>query len=167
MQNIRPTVPRTRRIAGLGGVNCLLLLYLITATPLAPVAVALLAEMDRSHEVTLQNTAQGLQIVLKHGCLKSLAHRHGMVAQALTFFAQRPSTLQSDHVIQFSFTDVGQRTLALAIESTCDSPVLNEDGAADFLFHPPDVTFGDAAYPRPPPAASELLLTVRSTVLLI
>lgn len=167
MQNIRPTVPRNRRSPGLVGVSCLLLLYLVSATSLAPVVVALLAGMDRSHHVAVQQTSKGLQVLLQHGCVDSVAHRHGLLAQALTAFAQRAASPQSDHVIQFASTDVAQQTSALAIESACDSPATNEDGAANLLFHASDLTFGCVAFPRPPPIESELLLTVRSTVLLI
>jgi len=167
MQNIRPTVPRNRQSPGLVGVSCLLLLYLVTATSLAPVAVTLLAGTDRSHHVAIQQTSKGLQVVLRHGCVDPAAHRHGLLAQALTAFAQRAASPQSDHVIQFASTDVLQQTSALVIESACDSPATNEEGAAILLFQPSDSTFGCVAFPRPPPVASELLLTVRSTVLLI
>lgn len=147
--------------------SCLLLLYLVTATPIAPLTVALLARLDRDHHVALQHSAQGLQVALQHGCLDSPAHRHGLVAQALTVFAQRTASPQSDHIIQFASADVVQQTPALSIESACDSPAPNEDRVADFLFHLPDVTLGCAAFPRPPPVPSGLLLTIRSTVFLI
>lgn len=167
MQNTRPTVPRKRRCPGLVGVSFLLLIYLVSATSLAPVTVALLAGMDRSHHVAIQQTPSGVQVVLHHGCGDSAAHRHGLLARALTAFAQRAASPQSDHVIQFASTGVVQQTSALAIESACDSPAANEAGAANLLFHSSDLTFGCVAFPRPPPVASELLLTVRSTVLLI
>jgi hypothetical protein len=164
---IRPPVPRARQTPGLVAVSCLLLLYLATATPIAPLAVALLARLERGHQVALQHTAQGLRVVLRHGCLDSPAHRHGLVAQALTALAQRTASPQSDHIIQFASADVVQQTPAVSMESASDSPATNEEGAADLLFHASDLTFGCVAFPRPPPVASELLLTIRSTVLLI
>jgi hypothetical protein len=145
----------------------LLLLYLFTATPLAPVMFSLLAEADRSHHVAIQQTSQGLQVVLRHDRSGSASHRHGMVARALTVFAQRTAGAQSDHVIQFGSTDTVRRAPAVVAESAPEPSVSDTDVACEFLAHSFDGTFEAAAIPRPPPVRHGLLLTVLSVVLLI
>ena len=70
-------VPTLVRVGGSG----LLLLYLLMATPLAPALTALLAMGDPSHHVAVQQTARGIRVVLRHDCLHSPTHRHGVVAR--------------------------------------------------------------------------------------
>ena len=159
-------VSRTRQTSGLVSGSCLLLLYLVTATPLAPVAIALLAGMDRSHHVALRQTTQGRQVVLRHDCPTSPSPRHGMLARALTVFAQEAAAPQSDHVIQVGAMDTAQQAPALEIEPASNSdPDASIEG--DSELHAPGMTFEIAAFPRPPPVPSGLLLTIRSTVFLI
>jgi hypothetical protein len=101
MQRSRTTA--SARSQGLRPVmgGCLLLLYVLAATPVATMAVALLAELDRSHHAAVRPSAQGLQVVLQHGCHNAAPHRHGLVARTLTFFARPTATPDADHVIQF------------------------------------------------------------------
>ncbi len=167
MQSVRPTVPRARQTSSLVGGCCLLFLYFVTATPLAPVLYTLLAELDRSHHVAIHQTTQGLQVVLQHGGLNTATHHHGMVARALTVFARHTTARQSDHVIQFGAMDAAQRTSVLAIEPASNSPDPEGNVAGYPVVHAAAVTWELAASPRPPPVQCGLLLTVRSTVLRI
>jgi len=167
MQRVPLTVLGARQTSSLIRGSCVLLLYLVIATPLAPALTTLLAVFDRSHHVAVQQTEKGLQVVLRHGCLTWPMHRHGMLARALTVLARRTTAPQSDHVIQFGAMDSSQQAPALAIEPTSNSPEPGGNVVCEFAFHAADVTAGFATFPRPPPAPSGLLLTVRSTVLVI
>jgi hypothetical protein len=167
MQRMGPTNHGTRRFPGPLGGGGLLLLYLFTATPLAPVVFSLFAGLDRSHHVAIQRTSIGLQVLLRHGCADLSSHRHGMLARALTVFAQRAAAPQSDHVIQFGSTDTVQQTPAFKIERALNLPDSQGISPNDSAFSLGDQTFVAAAAPRPPPANIGLILLLRSTVLLI
>ncbi len=144
----------------------LLLAYLL-ATPLAPALTALLASMDRSHHIAIQQTAHGIQVVLRHDCLNSPAHRHGLAARVLTFFAQRTTPAQPDHVLQFTLLDAVQESSKAAVEAdSCASVIeafpLLEVSTRSFLLKLISIVFS-----RPSPAVSGSLLGLRSTVLLL
>lgn len=167
MQTVRPTVPCARQTSSLVGGCCLLFLYFVAATPLAPVLITLMAGLDRSHHVAIQQTTQGLQVILRHGCRNSPSHHHGMVARALTVFAQRTTAQQSDHVIQFGALDIAQQAPALEIGPASNLPDPDGNVAGYSVFHAAAVTLQVAASPRSPPVPTGLLFAVRSTVLLI
>ncbi|MEK7678106.1 MAG: hypothetical protein AAB676_19930, partial [Verrucomicrobiota bacterium] len=137
------------------------------ATPLAPALTALLALADRSHPVAVQQTARGIQVVLRHNFFNSPTHRHGMVARALTMIAERPVGSQPDHVIQFAASATSEQASALAIEPAPGAPAPGLFPSYDFLTCPARPTAVPAAHPRPPPGTSGLLLSLRSTVLVI
>ena len=167
MHKVRPLVSVARPISGQIGGFCLLWLYLVFATPLAPVVFSLLAGLDRSHRVVLQQTSLGVQVVLRHDCSESPVHRHGMLARALTVFAHRTTAPQADHVIQFRSTETALQTPVL---ETAPAPILPDaEGMAGdaSLLYLADTSFVPAVLSRPPPAGNGLLLLVRSTVLLI
>lgn len=145
----------------------LALLYLVTATPLLPALTALLALSERSHLVTLQPTAHGIEVVLRHDGRHSPSHRHGLITRSLAVFAQRTIAPQTDHVIQFGATDTAQQTPVLAIEPTSSLRDLHANLVGDSAFPTASVTLELAAFPRPPPVPSGRLLTVRSNVLVI
>src|SRR5205809_2671072 len=99
---------RRQTIRLLGGI-ALLFFHLITATPFTPVLTALLGAADRSHNAIVQSTNHGYQVVLRHECVNWATHRHGLIARALTVFAQRTTATRSDHVVQFANTDTSQQ----------------------------------------------------------
>ena len=167
MQTMRPTLLRTRRFPGLPAGGCLLLLYLFGGTPLAPVVFSVFAGIDRSHHVAIRRTGSGIQILLRHDQADSPSHRHGMIARALTVFAQRTPGPPADHVIPFGFTDIVQQTPALQIEPASNLPDPTGVASNDSVFSLADQTFAPATAPRPPPATLGHILLVRSTVLLI
>lgn len=168
MKRDTPSLPRClptlRRVGG----SWLMWLYLLTGTPLVPSVTTLLAMADRSHQVAVQQTGVGIRVVLRHRCVTCPAHRHGIIARALTLIAQRPAEGHPDHVIQFAASAVSQRAPALALTPAARAP-------APELFPPPCdlrpcpalLTSVLAAHPRPPPDAGGLLISLRSTVLLI
>jgi hypothetical protein len=142
------------------------LLYLLAVTPLSLALTALLASADRSHHLGILATPDGLQLVLRHDGATRQTHRHGVVARTLVLFAQRATVPPSDHVIQFGAANsLGQPAEAtppplpwrlLAAVIPC-SPLLASA----------TLTFAPVHPPRPPPVTSELLLSLRSNVLLI
>ncbi len=157
-------LPHTfRMLAG----GCLALLYLLTATPVAPAITVLLAALDRSHQVAMQETANGLQVVLRHGCVNLASHRHGMVARALTLFAQQTTPSQSDHVIQFGAVDRLRQPSTPIMAPVPGLELHPATVPCDFLLPAPLLTSSLVNLPRPPPAASGLLHSLRSTVLVI
>ena len=167
MHRERPTILRHLPTLRLVGGSFLVLLGLVTATPLAPALTALLALADRSHPVAVQQTARGIQVVLRHNFFNSPTHRHGMVARALTMIAERPVGSQPDHVIQFAASATSEQASALAIEPAPGAPAPGLFPSYDFLTCPARPTAVPAAHPRPPPGTSGLLLSLRSTVLVI
>lgn len=167
MQHNRPTPLRRPQSWRLPGGSCLLLLYLAAATPLAPALTALLAATDRDHHVAIQQTEHGLQVVLRHECSNLPSHQHGMVARVLTLFAQRTTPAQPDHVIQFGATDTVRETSSIATEPESCSVAFDAFPASQAPPRVSRLNRFSAAFPRPPPAANALLLTVRSTVLIV
>jgi hypothetical protein len=143
-----------------------LLLYLLTSSPLAPVFTTLIATTDRSHHVAIQQTSGGIQIVLRHDCLNSPAHRHGLAACLLTTFAQRTTASQPDHVIQFSGADAAMLTPALSVASTQDATASEVVPAPTALIQVLSPVQPPTAW-RSPPGANAIGIELDSTVLLI
>ena len=151
-----------RRVVG----SCLACLYILSAAPVAPAFIALLGSADRSHHMALQQTASGIQIVLRHDCANFFTHRHGAVARALTLLAQRPVAGQPDHVIQFGLSAIADRTLTVATVSG-DKRVSKILLSSDFVRSFGIATAESKANPRPPPRETGSLSSVCSVVLLI
>ena len=143
------------------------MLYLLTLTPLPLALTALLASSDRSHHVGIQQAANGLQLVLRHDCATLGAHRHGVVARTLILFAQRTTSPPSDHVIQFGAANTLQQPSECILALTTPSPFLGAFVPSAPLLFPPRLTFAPVSLPRPPPVTSGLLLSLRSTALII
>ena len=156
-------LPALRWVGG----SCLVLLYLLTAIPLTPTLTALLAMADRSHQVAVQPTAHGIQVVLRHVCFNSPAHRHGLVARALTLFAQRPVEGRLDHVIQFAASPLSDQAPALILAPASDSPAPELLPPSGIQPRPSWLIAALMGPLRPPSDASGALVNVRSTVLLI
>jgi hypothetical protein len=143
------------------------LVYLLSAMPLVPGLTALLATLDRSHHVAVQQTADGLQVVLRHDCVNAPAHRHGLVARALTLIAQRPAEGHPDHVIQFAASATSQPASTFTLAPATGEPASILFPPCEFLPCVARPAARTAVRPRPPPDASGSLLSVRSIVLLI
>jgi hypothetical protein len=167
MNRYRPSLPRHSAVHRLVGGTGVVLLYLLSATSLAPALTTLLAMLDGSHHVTLQQTACGIRVVLRHDCFNSSTHRHGIIARTLTLVAQRPTQGRPDHVIQFAAVTTSEQASAPLTVPVADSSASDLFLPCDPLPHATRLTDVSAAHPRPPPDASSLLLSIRSTVLLI
>jgi len=157
--------PRQPRLAAFRGENWLLLLYLLTATPLAPLMVTLFAELDRDHQVELEQTAEGIQVALRHHH-SSLPHQHGWVARTVTLFAQPTSSAHPDHFIQFGRVNASPRVAAPDVD-TFESRGLRVAHAFDSSIVGPRLISFRATDVWRRPGVGELLLSLRSTILLI
>jgi len=142
-----------------------LALYLAACSPAGLGLAALLGSFDPSHQVQVHAGERGLAVVLHHGG-NCAGHRHGVVARALTCFAQPASAADPDHVIQFSAADSLSRKAQISLPPLAGSaqPALalvekNFSVSAPFVARLAD--------PRPPPGGGEALRCLRSTVLLI
>ena len=142
-----------------------LVLYVAVASPAGLAITAAFAALDRSHQVVVSAGTGDLRVVLHHVARNGL-HHHGLVAQALTLFAQPATESDPDHVLRFS---------APTAASECSPPqfaAAEADAPADFL-PLPTITWsrrGDflAAVPtHAPPDNNGPLACLRSTVLLI
>lgn len=146
---------------------CLLLLFVLTSTPVAPVFTGFLGALDPNHHVLIRQTAHGLQVVLRHDCFHLPSHHHGLIARALTAFARPATARNPDHVIQFGSTENVQRTPAMAITPALQAQVVDGVPVSVAWFAAPRTASFPAAFPRPPPRAGEFALTLRSTVLIL
>ncbi len=156
-------LPVWRRVGGLG----LLSAFLFNATPLPAAVTALVALADKTHHAAVQQTARGVQVVLRHDCFISPVHRHGLVAQALTLIAQKPTKAQPDHLIQFAFGDQSARTTPLAFLPLAPPAAPAFFAPCDPLPASFDLKSGPQVQSGPPPPPGGWLLSLRCTVLLI
>jgi len=147
--------------------SCMVLLYLLTATPLSPLLMMLLAMTDSSHHAVIGQTSSGTQVVLRHDCYHSPTHRHGIVARAITLVAQRPAEGNPDHVIQFADSPISEQLSTLAVTPVSDSSAHNFHLLSNLLSPQAFLIVEPAVLPRPPTAANSLLTSIRSTVLRI
>lgn len=150
-----------RRLAGWGA----LLLYVAAFSPLGVGLTTALGLLDRDHQVNLQSTESGLRVVLHHP-QKCVAHHHGVLARALTLFAQPVNPTQPDHVLQFGSADnvSGARQIKATTNSRTDSSPVGPPALIGCrLFQPPTAIIPSCAPPDKPGS----LLFLRSTVLLI
>lgn len=162
---------RLRSRSRLFRVGCagLLLLHLAAGTPAAPLFAAVLAAVDRGHEVVMQQAADGLQVVLHHGGAHPAWHRHGLLAQVLASFAAGNATPHSDHVLQFG---LAPNLSAAPLDLSPATPVPGEMVGVDpvgigFQVVLPCAHAPRWAFPRPPPRPAGSLLAIRFTVLLL
>ena len=146
-----------------------LLLHLAAGTPSAPLFAALLAAVDRGHEVVLQQAADGLQVVLHHGGAHPAWHRHGLLARVLASFAARDATPHSDHVLQFGLSpNVSAAPLDLSSAPPAPAEMTGGEAAgAGFQVSPNSAHELRWAFARPPPRPAGSLLAVRFIVLLL
>ncbi len=145
----------------------MVLLYLLTATPLSPLLTLLLAMTDSSHHVVLGQTKSGIQVVLRHDCFHSPTHRHSIVARAITLVAQRPTEGNPDHVIRFADSPITEQLSTLAVTPAIDPPASKLHLSSNLLSPQAFFIVEPAVLPRPPTDTSGVLINVRSSVLRI
>lgn len=142
------------------------MLYLVAATSLAPALTTLLAAADRGHQVVIGQTADGVQVVLRHDCFHSPTERHGFIARVLTLVA-RPPAVGLDHVIQFTTSAQSEQASAAVITPVTHATASEFFLPADLHTHLTRLTAASAVETGHPPGAGSSLLNVRSIVLLI
>lgn len=147
-----------------------LLAYLLSATPLLPIATALVAWADGDHHVLLSADKDGTRVVLGHDARDvrtALTHSHCGVSRVLTLLAQPSGPVHSDHVLNFrsgSFTTLREATPCIAVPPTDETPTAPAMVSA--LVLPRLVTNVEAPLlDIPPPAMS--VTVVGTTVFLI
>lgn len=147
-----------------------LLAYFLSATPLLPIATALVAWADGEHRVVLSADKDGTRVVLGHDerdPRTALTHSHCAVSRALTLLAEPSGPVHSDHVLNFqsaSMTTVREATLRVTVPSADETLAAPATTATVVL--PQLVTKVEAPLlDIPPPAMS--IVVARATVLLI
>jgi hypothetical protein len=147
------------------GAWSVLALYLVAYLPAGLGIAAFVGSFDRNHQVQVRLGERSLALVLHHG-RHCVGHRHGVIARALTRFAQPASATDPDHVIQFSAADSLSRKSQIAL---MPFPNAAQSAAAlsEIVFAAPSHTTLRLGQPHPPPDESGLLRCLRSIVLLI
>lgn len=163
----QPTLLNSLSAAKRAGASLLLLLYLFALTPVSAEFTALIGATDRSHHVTVEQTATGIQVVLRHGCAPRMMHQHGLVARALTLLAQQPAAGHPDHVIQFACGAGIQAKAASWTEFEPDALAASLLSAQGCFLEPPRFHTPRTFSHGPLFEAAPFLLGLRSTVLLI
>lgn len=137
---------------------CCLLAYLFSATPLLPIATALVAWVDGEHYVLLSADNASMRIVLRHDARDgrtALTHSHCVVSRALSLLAEPAGPEHSDHVLSFQkassiiarsapLRPTPQSTIEMpmapAVPATRPLPQLRTNVEAPFLDLPPPAT---------------------------
>jgi len=144
---------------------CALLVWVAVYSPVGLGVAAAVGCLDRDHHLRIHAGEQGLQLVLHHGP-NCTAHRHGIVARALTVFAQPASATDPDHVIQFSAADNSSGPTQLTVSRPANSELSGVVVAETFLCCARE-TRPSLIPTHPPPDERGQLLCLRSTLLLI
>lgn len=154
----------------------LLLAFAANYTALLPALLAAGAWLDNDHAVSLVASGDHLEVVLSHHDGQAHAdappsdaqpeHRHGWTTRTLLSLADAPAAGDADHVVQFALG--GQ----LATEHfSAALPVATPTGAlcpptAQLVTLTTRPAISPAVAARPPPV-SQLLLSLRTTVLVV
>jgi len=161
--------PVTCQIRPIRAAICLLA-YFLSATPLLPIATALVAWADGEHRVALAADIDGAQVVLAHDARdprKALTHSHCAVSRVLTLLAEPAGSDHADHVLNFQCGDstkLREATRWIAAPQADAGLVVPASVAAVVL--PRLVTNVEARLlDIPPPAIS--IVVARATILLI
>jgi hypothetical protein len=142
-----------------------LALYLGVYAPAGLGLAALVGSLDCNHQVQVRSGERGLALVLHHG-RNCAGHRHGVIAQALTCFAQPASTTDPDHVIQFGTADTLSPKAQIGLPSFPGSEQSALTLTAVVLV--PSADAGrPLARPHAPPGECGAACCLRSTILLI
>ena len=161
--------PATGRLRPIWAAICLLA-YFLSATPLLPIATALIAWADGEHRVTLSSDKDITRVVLGHDARdprQSLTHSHCVVSRALTLLAVPSGPEHADHVLNFQ---CGNSTTLREATPWTAAPQLGVDlvsppsGAAVVLPRLASNIEAPLLDIPPPPIC---ILVVRATVLLI
>jgi len=147
-----------------------LLAYFLSATPLLPIATALVAWADGEHRVMLSADKDGTRLVLGHDDRDprtALTHSHCTVSRALTLLAEPSGPDHADHILNFqsaSFTTLREATPRVSFPPVDETLVAPATTGVVVL--PQLVTNVEAPLlDIPPPAIS--VMVARATVLLI
>lgn len=154
----------------------LLLVFAANYTALLPALLAAGAWLDTDHAVSLVASGGQMEVVLSHhnghthaDASPSAAqpeHRHGWTTRMLVSLAEAPAAGDADHVVQFA---LGGQVATEHLSTTL--PVSTPTGA----LCPPTTqlvtlttrpAISPAVAARPPPV-SQLLLSLRTTVLVV
>jgi hypothetical protein len=140
-------------------------LYVSAASPLGVGLAALVGSFDPDHHALVQTELGSTRLVLHHE-RKCAGHHHGLVARALTAFAEPVRADQPDHVLQFRVADSfsHQRQLIAPSPAQLDQPALAVTATPVWSAR---ANFLSAGSTHPPPAARGQLLCLRATVLMI
>ena len=159
--NVRPNRRAFRFFAGW----CALVLYVSAASPLGVGLAALVGSFDPDHHVLVQMELGSTRLVLRHE-RKCAGHHHGVVAKALTLFAEPVRAGQPDHVLQFSTANniPCQAHLITPTPAQLDQSAIAVTGSSA---GPRRDHFLSSVATHPPPVTSGQLLCLCSTVLLI
>ena len=159
--NLRQPRSATRLVAGWGA----LLLYVGAVSRLGLALAALVGSFDPDHQALVQNEMGSTRLILHHE-QKCAAHHHGLVARALTVFAEPARAGQPDHVLQFrAATMISHPTqLSAPAPTTYQPPVA---ALIQMIARSPNDDSPALVPTHPPPHPSGQPLCRRSTVLLI
>jgi hypothetical protein len=147
-----------------------LLAYFLSATPLLPIATALVAWVDGEHRVALSADKDGTRVVLGHDARdprKAFTHLHCAVSRVLTLLAKPSGPDHADHVLNFqcgSSTTLREATPCVAVPQADAGPVAPASVPAVVL--PSLVSNVEARLLDIPPPAMAVMVA-RATVLLI
>ena len=91
-----------------------LMLFVVSQTPLLPVAAAAVVWIEGTHEVEFNAGAEGPTLVLRHQRKLGLGdsslpqgHQHGLLTRAVLTFAQSQGGAHPDHKLSFKSTKEG------------------------------------------------------------
>jgi hypothetical protein len=104
MRGIR-SLQRQRGLAVLG--SLCLVLQLAVCSPLLPLATALIAWMDGGHSIRFVVSGDETHVELRHehGVLgRELNHQHTPLLRSMMCFSKRSTSVQGDHILEFSTT---------------------------------------------------------------
>ena len=147
-----------------------LLAYLLSTTPLLPIATTLVAWADGDHRVLLSADKDGTRVVLGHDARDirtALTHSHCGVSLVLTLLAQPSGPVHSDHVLNFqsgSCATPREATPCIPVPPTDETPTAPAMVSALVL---PRLVSNAEGPPLDTPPAAISVTVVRTTVLLI
>lgn len=158
--------------------SILLLAFAANHTALLPALLATAAWLDTDHAVSLVASGDHLEVVLSHhdgqahaSALPSASqpeHRHGWTTRMLVSLAEAPAAGDADHVVQFALggqvaTEHLSTTLPVATPTGALCPPTAQLVTLTLTARP---AISPAVAARPPPV-SQLLLSLRTTVLVV
>ena len=154
----------------------LLLAFAASHTALLPALLASGAWLDDDHEVSLVSSGGHLDVVLSHhdGTAHAATpsasfhheHRHGLTAQMLVAMAEAPSSGDGDHVIHLLLGGQVATERVLPSVAPASTTIALSPPTAFLIVLTALPVASPVAAVRPPPV-SQLLLALRTTVLVV